>query len=442
MISYISIIASILSIILSKHLFKKWFNPLSLYTVVWGGMTYLYGLRLLPYYEISSHAWILIVLSYLSFLMGTVIVFNARNVFFTYEKEAIWSENEFFLFHNDGKNLKILVLVLGLLGLFAALQHWYVLVKEYGSVAQVFIRAQRVYHMKNVGTESLGEIPYLWISSYISIFFAGIYLAFKNKLEMVVLLPIIGISLKSMATFTRSGILFGLLEIVIAFVLTKYILSNKNGSKNKKNKKIIIAAVLLAVLMVGSATVVKMARQTMDKSITGKSSSMSQFEGNVILSPAIYFYLSSQIVTFSSYLKTEDENHLPFEYTLFPLYRVLGKFNLVTRPNTHSFGYYTPTWSNTATYLRNLHSDFGYAGIILGPFLFGLLSSYFWIVLFYRKKLIYVVYLTFIMISIGMSFFTLQSQVTLWVSIVGSVFIIKYFKNSYFIPIISEVNVK
>ena len=245
-----------------------------------------------------------------------------------------------------------------------------------------------------------------------------------------------------MATFTRSGILFGLLEIVIAFVLTKYLLSNKRGRKNKKNKKIIFAAVLLAILMVGAATAVKMARQTMDKSITGKSSNMSQFEGNIILSPAIYFYLSSQIVTFSSYLKTENEFHLPFEYTLFPLYRVLGKFNLVRRPDTHSLGYHTPTWSNTATYLRNLHSDFGYAGIILGPFLFGLLSSYFWIALFYRKKLIYVVYLTFIMISIGMSFFTLQSQVTLWVSIVGSAFIIKYFKNSYFIPIISKVNVK
>jgi len=427
---------------LSKHLFKKWFNPLSLYAVVWGGMTYLYGLRLLPYYEISSHAWILIVLSYLSFLMGTVIVFNARNAFFTSEKEAIWNENEFFLFHNDGKNLKILVLVLGLLGLFAALQHWYVLVKEYGSVTQVFIRAQRVYHMKNVGTESLGEIPYLWIFSYISVFFAGIYLAFKNKLEIVVLLPIIGISLKSMATFTRSGILFGLLEIVIAFVLTKYVLSNKNGRKNKKNKKIIFAAVLLAVLMVGSATVVKMARQTMDKSITGKSSSMNQLDGNVILSPAIYFYLSSQIVTFSSYLKTENEFHLPFEYTLFPLYRVLGKFDLVKKPNTHSIGYNTPTWSNTATYLRNLYSDFGYTGIILGPFLFGLFSSYFWVAIFYRKKLIHIVYLTFIMISIGMSFFALQSQVTLWISIVGAAVIIKFFENKYFLPIISKVNVK
>ncbi len=442
MISYISIIVATLSIMLSKHLFKKWFNPLSLYAVVWGGMTYLYGLRLLPYYEISSHAWILIVLSYLSFLMGTVIVFNARNAFFTSEKEAIWNENEFFLFHNDGKNLKILVLVLGLLGLFAALQHWYVLVKEYGSVTQVFIRAQRVYHMKNVGTESLGEIPYLWIFSYISVFFAGIYLAFKNKLEIVVLLPIIGISLKSMATFTRSGILFGLLEIVIAFVLTKYVLSNKKGRKNKKNKKIIFAAVLLAVLMVGSATVVKMARQTMDKSITGKSSSMNQLDGNVILSPAIYFYLSSQIVTFSSYLKTENEFHLPFEYTLFPLYRVLGKFDLVKKPNTHSIGYNTPTWSNTATYLRNLYSDFGYTGIILGPFLFGLFSSYFWVAIFYRKKLIHIVYLTFIMISIGMSFFALQSQVTLWISIVGATVIIKFFENKYFLPIISKVNVK
>jgi hypothetical protein len=245
-----------------------------------------------------------------------------------------------------------------------------------------------------------------------------------------------------MASFTRSGILFGMLELVTAFFLTKYILSNKKKKEKGGNKKLIIAGVILAFLMIGSATVVKMARQTMDDTISGGSSSTSQFKGGVLISPSIYFYLSSQIVTFSSYLKIENEKHLPFEYTLFPAYRLLGKFNIVKRPNTHSAGYSTPTWSNTATYLRNLYSDFGYSGIFLVPFIFGMLSAYFWIAIFYRKKIRHVVYLTFILVAIGMSFFTLQSQTVLWTSIVGNIIIIRYIEKKYYSSIVKSNYVK
>jgi hypothetical protein len=114
----------------------------------------------------------------------------------------------------------------------------------------------------------------------------------------------------------------------------------------------------------------------------------------------------------------------------------------VKRPNTHSAGYSTPTWSNTATYLRNLYSDFGYSGIFLVPFIFGMLSAYFWIAIFYRKKIRHVVYLTFILVAIGMSFFTLQSQTVLWTSIVGNIIIIRYIEKKYYSSIVKSNYVK
>ena len=65
MISLISVIVTILSLMLSRYIFKKWFNPLSIYSVIWGGMIFLYGLELLPYHDITFEAWSVIVFAYL-----------------------------------------------------------------------------------------------------------------------------------------------------------------------------------------------------------------------------------------------------------------------------------------------------------------------------------------------------------------------------------------
>jgi len=52
-----------IGILLGKLLFKKWFNHLTLYCVIMGGLIFFYELKLLPYPDIIPLAWFMLVSS-------------------------------------------------------------------------------------------------------------------------------------------------------------------------------------------------------------------------------------------------------------------------------------------------------------------------------------------------------------------------------------------
>lgn len=373
--------------------------------------------------DLSNYTWIVIITSYLAFSLGIVLCYSSWKTFHQSTEFSQWLYKDLYLFNDNGKFLLKVTYILSLIGIIAAIHHWIILIREYGSFFEVFARAQRIYHFREDNS-----IPYIWLSSYIAVFLSAIYSAYAGKFHITAFYSILGVSLKSMAYFTRSGILLGLLEFIFGFVLFRNVLNSFEGQKFVNRKKIIITILISCIIMTAAASIVKISRETMDEKVSGLSN-QHEFDGNLFLTPSIYFYLSSQVATLSEYLEYDNENHLPAEYLLLPIYRVLGNFDIVEKPNFNSKGYRVPVWTNTATYLRNFHSDFGILGLLIGPFIIGFLSSYFWIRLFYYKEIIYIIYLTFIMVVIGMSFFVLQSQTAFWASIISSVAIFKYIKK-------------
>lgn len=436
MISLISLIVTVASIFLSKVIFRKWFNPLSFYAIIWGTMVFAYGFRLLPLVDISNEAWIAIILSYIAFIFGVLIIYTARDIYHNSEPPSA-TKNNFYILYNDGKLLKTIIWIFAVIGLFAALQHWYELLSRYGSFTEIFIHSLRVYRERIDGVES-GEIPYLWLFSYIAIFLSGIYTAYKGKIEIVTVLSILGIVLKEMARFTRNGILLGMLEFIIAFILFRYMLSAQKGRRTQSKRKLVLGSIFLILLFVVSASFIKVARNTYDD-YKGASSSLSQYKGGAFISPSIYFYLTSQIAVFSRYLEVGNEKLLFAQNTLFPVYSLLSKTGVVKRPSDHNVGYFVPTWSNTATYLRDLHADYGFAGILFGPFLLGLLVTFYWYKVFYEHDLISFVILSFLLIIVGMSFFViLIKSINWWFSFISVIVIFKYFKKNYSFQLNSE----
>lgn len=439
MISLLSIIVTVASIYLSKVIFRRLFNPLSFYALIWGTMVFAYGFRLMPLVNITTEAWFAIVLSYVSFILGILVIYTARGVFNKNTIQVSKDETGLFILYNDGKLLKTIIWIFAILGLFAALQHWYVLFKNYGSLTEIFVHSLRVYRERVDGVET-GDIPYLWLLSYIAIFLSGIYTAYKGKIDIAAVLAILGIILKEMARFTRNGILLGMLEFVIAFILFRYLMSAHGIKKNKNNRKLVISGILILMLFIASASFVKVSRNTFDD-YKGVSSSLSQYKGGAFISPSIYFYLTSQIAVFSRYLEVGNEKLLFAQNTLFPVYSFLSKAGVVERPRDNSVGYFVPTWSNTGTYLRDLHADYGFVGILLGPFLLGLLVAYYWFKVFCESDLISFVILSFLIMIIGMSFFAiLIRSITWWFSLVSILIIFKYFKEKYLVKFDAEKN--
>jgi len=132
------------------------------------------------------------------------------------------------------------------------------------------------------------------------------------------------------------------------------------------------------------------------------------------ISPSIYLYFSSQIVVLSKYLEKESETCIWGENTFLPIYNLIAKTGWIERPRFYQKGYYVPMWTNTGTYLREIHADFGYPGIFVVPFLLGFFSTWAWFAFMNSKKAIHFVFLVYFMVIIGFSFLMMITRLGVW----------------------------
>jgi len=413
MISSIALGIFLISIYLGKWLFGRIFNHLSLYVFVWFVIVFLYDLNLIRYNSVSSFTWLVILFAYVSFVLGiltsyTAFQFNPQNsdsfnsdLYF----DSIW-------FRNDGKILVKIIIILGIIGILVALQNWYILLEKFGSIQAVLLNASLVYKMRIQRTIE-GQIPYLFTLSYVAVFFAAVYSAYKNKITIVTIIPFIGVILKEMSQSARAGILNAVLLYSSTFLLFKFFIVDKKKIR-LSNKSLVLGSFLLVTLVIISATFVKVTRVTNEK-IKGASSQLNKLEENTFISPSIYLYFSGHIGTLEKVLKSEEKSNLLAEKTLTMFYSTVAKFGLTKRPKDHDKGYFIPVWINTGTYLREIYSDFGLVGIFIVPFLLGLFTTYFWFRFMDTGKLLYLVILSHLYIIIGFSFVIFAVRLATWV---------------------------
>lgn len=398
-----------LTILLSYKLFGKWFNHITIYSFVWMTILYLYELRLIYFKSLTINTWLVIISAFISFLIGSILIFSIRSTKIKSEE----SRNDVPLIVSDnGKTLKFFIFLFSIIGILSALQHWQVLLNKYGTVLNIFLNAYHIYK-ERAGGELEGVVPYVWLIIYPTIFLAGLYTAYKNKLTIVTLLPFIALIIKEIANLSRAGILYGFAEFIASFMLARHFMKNRNPGIKKSNYKVVFGILILVSLLIFGVVFVKTIRKTTD-SFKGTSTSLSQLEGGAFISPSIYFYGASQVVVLNQFLEADKEN-LPFgSNTFFTIYRILARFDFVKAPPFIDRGYFTPSWSNTGTYLREVYNDFGYVGIFVIPFLLGLLCTFYWFKFYENGKLVHLMILTHLYIIIIMSFFVYQVRSPRW----------------------------
>lgn len=415
-------------ITISKYYFRRWFNPLFLYTIIWGVMLSAYELKLMPFIDLSNEAWIIISGSYAAFFLGTVLVFTTKGDNFNLSQPLEESQQPSFLFFDEGKTLSRITWFLALLGLYAAIDHWMILFAQYQTLEKIFYHSVRIY-LTRIHDEDQG-IPYIWLASYLAIVFAGISNAKKGKIEIVTIVAILGIVLKEMARFTRSGILVGFWLFLSSFIYYRYfILSKSEKMKKQSNRKIIFGALLMVTLLVSAAGFVKVSRRAVDD-FSGTSSSLTQFAGGAFISPSIYLYISSHVAVLSRAVTMGEENTYWGQNTIKPIYNLLAKFGLFEKTNDMMPAYYIPYWTNSGSYLRDLYNDYGAFGVIWGPFLLGFLSAYFWLQFYYKNDVYGLLGLVYLTVVISMSFFAFSIKGAVWsFNLVLQFFILKFIQN-------------
>ena len=402
-----------LGTVLSKLLFNKWFNHLSLYCFIMGGLIFLYELKLFPYHDIIPLAWFYYLASFLSFILGIVTVISAKDLFPPKQLNSNKSVIQSPIFRNDGKILKYSVLFFSLIALFVAVQRWVVLIGMFGSIPSVLVNASVVYRL-NVRQEIKEFIPILPAFVYVAVFLSGIFTAYKGKITFLTFLPFIAIILKELTYFGRAELLLTMMEFLFSFFLFRHLLNNDSSKRFKFSKiNAAITFTLLLVLLIATASFIRVGRGARENYV-GVSRELRQLSENMIISPSVYLYLSSDAGVFSKYLEAGGEDVNFGENTFFIFHVFLSRLGVIQKPGFFSKGYHIPMWSNTGTFLRELHADFGIAGIFLVPYLIGLIITWLWFK-FYEEKSLYVfAFLVYFYLIIGFSFLTLVTKLNQW----------------------------
>lgn len=375
-------------------------------------MIVLYELKLLPFLDLTPKTWLVVGGAYTSFLLGILTYFTAKAAISDQENYS-HKAHKSALFLDGGKKIRFFLLLFSIIGLFASLQHWSVLLHKYGSFANIFLNAQEIYSKRITSEEVKGVFPYLWLFSYFAVFLGGAYSAYKRRVTLLSLIPIVAIVLNESARFTRSGILFGLLEFMISFILFRYYLSDSKESKPISRPLVILTTVVVITITVLGATLVRVIRNPTD-SLKGSTNTISKMNTGGIISPSVYFYAASQVGVLNAYLRDDDEDVTFGNSTFLLFYNLLAKFDIVNQPQIFQKGYFIPYWSNTATYLRDLHSDFGFSGPLIFPFLLGLITTIFWFRFLKSGNALSYVILVHLFIVIAISFFLLATRFPPW----------------------------
>lgn len=399
-------------ILLGRYLFNKWFNHLSLYCLIFGGLIFFYELKLLPYYNLTSLTWFFIVLSFSAYLFGILTVhltigLSCGNNRFNKEKKLIS------IFKDNGNSLKYSIIFFSLVGLFVAVHRWYVLIGLFGSVESVFVNAYVVYRL-NVEGQIKEFIPVLPSFIYVGVFLSGIYTAYKGKFGFLSFLPLLCIVLKELTYFGRGEMLFSAMEFIFTFILTRHLLSDDHGGRFPFSRSnAIIAVTVLIFFLLSSASLVRDSRG-IKESFPGAKKELNVLRDNLFITPSVYLYVSSDIGVFNKYLQMEKENTRFGENTFLPFYFLLSRMGIVDKPKFFQKGYFIPMWTNTGTFLRELHADFGIVGITIIPFILGFVITFLWYKFFAGGSPLVLALLVYFFLIIGFSFLVMVTRLNQW----------------------------
>jgi oligosaccharide repeat unit polymerase len=348
-------------------------------------------------------------------LLGTITIIGARNLYKENPTLIEKSDISFKIFSDGGKTLKYVIILFSLISIYSTIEFWMVLIKQFGSIPGVLINAQIIYRL-NISGELKGSTPYIYLFGFVAVFFAGIYTAYNRKFTLLSFVPLISIIIKEIGGAGRAAMSVALVEFVLSFFLFRYLLNNDSSKRFKFSKtSAIVASTILIAIFIVAVSLVKISRasETSEK-FSGASRELTQSKENIILSPSVYLYASSNVGVLSKYFSSKDENTGFGQNTFQTFYLILAKLELIKRPYEFPKGYYIPMWTNSATYLRDLHADFGIAGVLLGPYFIGLLVTWLWFKFYERKSIVAFTLLVYIYLIVVFACLGIVTRFHFW----------------------------
>jgi oligosaccharide repeat unit polymerase len=352
------------AVLVGRTMLGRWFNHLTVYSMIWGSVLILVESHLIYYNSISGMAWFYILSAWLCLYLGSASVLLIR---------AKRPKLPATAYSGSSRPLRNVIWFFSLIAVIGLISQVQAVIREFGSVwVAVFAQGNALYHTR-VDSPELG----LAGASYIGTFapaacaLSGIYTARVGKLTIAGLAPLALVALSGVLTMGRATTILAIVWFGTAFLYTP-------RAKFKVYKwQAIVGAILAVAVLVGGISLVSGTRglAVNDYSV---SPAMERASNYAPLLPPLFFYGTGSVVGFSNYLENQDRNPHAFwgMYTFAPILRGLSHLGLDTQVPFYEENYYTPTDINVLTYLKNLHSDFGPLGVLLFPYLLGGLMTW------------------------------------------------------------------
>jgi hypothetical protein len=372
---WLTLLLASIFVLLGRFLFHGWFNHLSIYAGIWGFSLSALQLELIDYYPFAGETWLFVAAGGFAFIFGSITPvaawFAAGG-----PAPAAPAVPAPAAAGRELETLRLVLWVLNAIALATVIQHWVMVLRQFGSVANVLFWGNLVYSFR-VERGIPGAIPYFDALALAGSLLAGAYTARSGKVRPVAVLPFLIVLANEIAVMGRARLIMAAVLFVSGYFFTprraRVRTVHALGSRLARAATVIVA---LTVLLAG-AEFVRSTRGATEQ-FRGAKPALYRLTQDAFITPSMYLYASAQTVVFSQYLKSGGEATPWGNNTFAPVYRILGKLGFDVGSGTYQKFYRTPHPSNTGTYLRELHADFGPAGVLLGPYLLGITATLAW----------------------------------------------------------------
>ncbi len=349
-------------VLATRSLAIDWFNPAVIFAFSWSIPLIVFFSGRENYYHVSISTWVVIVLSLLTFYLGvfTVWVYGMRcNSAIvndcTLERVALLR------MYLNKRKLRNGIVFIGLLGGIFFIVYIKNIADRYGVNMIVFSLLELREDMRNEGV------------------FPGFH--FFYFFQMVLPLTTLYLVLYGMKR--------NILLIVFALISTLCLLMT--GAKVNIFDAIIWSGVVYLLLRLEKISIERGVVGLFFFAVLGISIFLvhTKFTGEIVgvsnQSADIYQRFSAQFPTFDMLINDSSIEHSYGKLSLLPLVKVVHVFFSEVEVPNHILQFYNvPVRFNLATYLDVLYRDFGLAGVVVGPWFFGVLCGFAF--LLYRNK--------------------------------------------------------
>jgi oligosaccharide repeat unit polymerase len=408
----LTLFAGLLTVLLGRWMFGKWFNHLALYGLSWSLSLALFHVGLIYYYPLETETWLVIGAGWSAFVLGSATIVAAR--FSLGRIDPAGASMPHAGTDDAVRILGVLLWIFNVVIVIEAIHHAFVISRLIGGITN-FSRVANILYTLRVKQEIPGMIPYLSSAGLTACLLAGVYASRTGRLQMIWLVPPLVTTVDSVLNMSRGTMIIGGVLFASGYVTNrrKDVLVTLAPGATKVRRFIAIALAL--ALFVAGIDFVRSTRGIVESYGTA-TSAIGKLQGDALVTGSVVFYATGSYGVLNQYLKKDDEQGIVGGYSFAPFWRLVAKLGFPTYVEQAQPFYMTPRPSNNGTYLRELHADYGLMGVVAGPFLLGALASAYWFRAVKSQRVMDIMILGHIYVVVAMSIFLIATQWGYWLA--------------------------